>query len=76
MLVIFDDILVYSKCQDEHVEHLSLVLRLMKENKLYAKLSECRFEKEQLEYLGHTISKEGVSAEPTKIEAMLQWTKP
>lgn len=47
----------------------------MKENELYAKLSKCIFEKEQLE-LGHIISKEGVSAEPAKIEAMLQWPKP
>lgn len=71
-LVFFDDILVYSKSISEHVQHLKLVLQVMRENSLYAKQSKCVFGTDKVEYLGHVISGQGVSTDPSKIEAMQQ----
>ena len=77
VLVFFDDILVYSKGEDDHKEHLRAVLALLKENQLFAnKKKKCNFSQTQLEYLGHIISAEGVAADPWKIDAMLDWPIP
>ncbi|KAJ9556550.1 hypothetical protein OSB04_011164 [Centaurea solstitialis] len=65
VLVFFDDILVYSKTNEEHVDHLSEVLRIMREHKLVANQKKCAFAQNQIEYLGHLVSAEGVSADPT-----------
>lgn len=70
VLVFFDDILVYSKNETDHVGHLKLVLEVMRTNKLYAKQSKCVFNSNHMEYLGHIISYEGVSTDPSKILAM------
>ncbi|GKC26082.1 putative mitochondrial protein [Tanacetum coccineum] len=76
VLVFFDDILIYSKCLEEHVIHLRTVLKEMKRHQLYAKLSKCVFGTKQVEYLGHVISAEGVSIDPTKIKVMDEWPFP
>lgn len=76
VLVFFDDILVYSKGEDDHKEHLRAVLALLKENQLFANKKKCTFSQTQLEYLGHIISAEGVAADPRKIDAMLDWPIP
>lgn len=70
MLVFFDDILVYSKSGEEHLEHLLIVFQQLKAHQLYAKKSKCSFGQEIIGYLGHFISQEGVSTDPTKIENM------
>ncbi|GKD20293.1 putative mitochondrial protein [Tanacetum coccineum] len=70
ILVFFDDILIYSKSLQEHVEHLKNVLEVMRQHQLYAKLSECVFGSKQVEYLGHVISALGVATDPSKIKAM------
>lgn len=68
VLVFFDDILIYSKTLAEHVTHLKVVLEKMVEHKLYAKRSKCEFGQPSLEYLGHIISKDGVSTDPNKVQ--------
>ncbi|GJY66965.1 retrotransposon-related protein [Tanacetum coccineum] len=75
-LVFFDDILIYNAYEEEHWKHLQKVLQTMKENTLFAKLSKCSFPKQRVEYLGHIISKERVSTDPSKIQAMKQWPIP
>ena len=60
ILVFFDDILIYNRTWKEHLEHLSQVLTILEENKFDAKRSKCTFGKEEVDYLGHKISKEGV----------------
>lgn len=66
VLVFFDDILVYSKILEEHLNHLQSVLQKMVDNKLFAKHSKCLSGQSKLEYLGHIISHEGVSTDPSK----------
>ena len=72
----FDDILVYRFNLKEHVKHLRTILDILRLNQLFAKKNKCFFEQKQVEYLGHIISVEGVSTDPTKIEAMKHWQLP
>lgn len=76
VMVLLDDILIYSAALSEHVMHLRLGLAQLKEHQLYMKMSKCSFAQKQLVYLGHIISTEGVSTDPTKTEAMLKWPTP
>lgn len=76
ILVFFDDILVYSQTWEDHLKHLDTTFQTLKEHQLYAKLSKCAFGKEEVEYLGHMISKEGVSADREKINSMRAWPRP
>ncbi len=76
VLVFFDDILVYNKSMEDHLNHLTSVLELMRANHLYAKRSKCAFGRNQVEYMWHIISAEGVATDPSKSEAMVHWTVP
>jgi hypothetical protein len=76
MLVFFDDILIYSKSWEDHVQHVDKVLQLLKEQQLYAKPSKCFFGVKEVEYLGHIVSHEGVKVDPNNIKAMMDWTIP
>jgi len=76
VVVFIDDILIYSKIREEHAEYLHLVLRTLEEHKLYAKLKKCEFWLGEVRFLGHLVSKEGVSVDPTKVEAILNWCRP
>jgi len=60
ILVFFDDILIYSKDEDSHLEHLRIALGILRENQLVINLKKCTFGQVQMEYLGHLISNEGV----------------
>ena len=64
VIVFIDDILIYSKSHEEHERHLKLVLERLRERKLYAKFNKCQFWLEQVAFLGHVVSKDGVSVDP------------
>jgi hypothetical protein len=66
-VVFIDDILVYSRSEEEHEEHLRLVLQKLREHRLYAKLSKCEFWMKQVAFLRHVISMGGISVDPSKI---------
>lgn len=76
VLVFFDDILVYSASMEDHVLHLRKVLSILRKEQLFARRSKCSFGQPKVEYLGHIISGEGVSTDPSKIEAMANWPTP
>lgn len=76
VLVFFDDILIYSTDLESHVEHLTQVMQTLEKHKLYAKRSKCAFGVNQVEYLGHIISGEGVKIDPEKIKSMVEWPQP
>jgi transposase InsO family protein len=76
ILVFFDDILVYSKDFDTHLGHLAITLGLLRENKLFAKRTKCKFGCLEVDYLGHIVSSEGVRADQGEIQAMIEWPLP
>ena len=70
-LFFIDDILVYSRSKEEHEEHLKLVLQVLREHKLYAKINKCDFFQRQVHYLGHVIFEKGVAIDPDNIKAII-----
>jgi len=76
VVVFIDDILVYYRLKKEHAEHLRIVLKTLEEHKLWAKFKKCDFWMEKVHFLGHFISKEGVSVDPAKVEAIVNWPRP
>ena len=73
VMVFIDDILVYSKIEIEHAEHLRLVLQILTEKKLYVKLSKCEFWMKEVKFLGHIVSQGGIFVDPSKVEVVLSW---
>jgi hypothetical protein len=73
VVVFIDDILVYSRNEGEHEGHLRLVLQKLRDHKLYAKLSKCEFWLRQVAFLGHVVSKGGISVDPSKVQDVLSW---
>nr|GEZ81412.1 hypothetical protein [Tanacetum cinerariifolium] len=76
MIVFRDDILIYSKNRKEHEGHLKLILKLLKEEELYAKFSKCEFWLSKVQFLGHVIDSEGIHVDPAKIESIKDWESP
>ncbi|GJW46710.1 putative reverse transcriptase domain-containing protein [Tanacetum coccineum] len=76
VIVFIDDILVYSKDEEEHGRHLKIILELSKKERLYAKFSKCGFWLDSVQFLGHVIDRSGVHVDPAKIEAIKNWTAP
>ncbi|KAL4026110.1 hypothetical protein IC575_014534 [Cucumis melo] len=76
VIVFIDDILVYSVDRESHEEHLRIVLQTLREKQLYAKFSKCEFWLEQVVFLGHVVSAKGVSVDPQKVEAIVNWERP
>ena len=76
VLIYLDDILIFSKTEEEHIQHLEQVLRLLKPNELYAKLSKCSFMQRETKFLGYVISQNGVHVDPEKIAVVQKWKQP
>jgi hypothetical protein len=75
-MVFIDDILVYSGGEEEDEKHLRLALQKLREHRLYAKLSKHEFWMKQVAFLGHVISKGGISVDPSKVQDVLSWNAP
>jgi Reverse transcriptase (RNA-dependent DNA polymerase) len=75
-LVYLDDIVIYSKTEEGHIQHLRSVLNKLREHWLYAKLSKCELFKPSLLYLGHHISASGIGVEERKRSAIRNWVRP
>jgi hypothetical protein len=76
MVVFIDDILIFSKNEEKHDEHLRLVLQKLRENQLYAKLNKCEFWLKEVSFLGQIISEGGISVDPSKVKDVLSWNTP
>ncbi|KAJ9539320.1 hypothetical protein OSB04_032053 [Centaurea solstitialis] len=76
IIVFIDDILIYSKSQEEHEQHLRMTLELLKQEKLYAKFSKCEFWIREVQFLGHVINEKGIMVDPNKIECITKWKTP
>jgi hypothetical protein len=76
IVVFIDDILVYSKNEEEHAGHLHVVLQRLREHHLYAKLSKCDFWLKEIKFLGHTISQAGIVVDPDKVQEVMNWKPP
>jgi hypothetical protein len=76
VIVFIDDILIFSKNEEEHDEHLHLVLQKLRENQLYTKLNKCEFWLKEVSFLGHIISEGGISVDPSKVKDVLSWNTP
>jgi hypothetical protein len=76
VVVFIDDILVYSKNEEEHAGHLHVVLQRLREHRLYAKLSKCDFWLKEIKFLGHTISQAGIAVDPDNVQEVMNWKPP
>ena len=76
VLVFIDDILIYSKPEAEHANHLRIVFSTLRHHQLRAKFSKCHFWREEVRFLGHIVSKEGLAVDPTKAVAVQDWKTP
>nr|GFB51303.1 reverse transcriptase [Tanacetum cinerariifolium] len=76
VIVFIDDILIYSKNEKEHEEHLKAILELLKKEESYAKFSKCEFWIPKIQFLGHVIDSQGIHVDPAKIESVKDWASP
>jgi hypothetical protein len=76
VVIFIDDIIIFSKNEEEHDEHLCLVLQKLRENQLYAKLNKCKFWLKEVSFLGHIISEGGISVDPNMVKDVLSWNTP
>ena len=76
ILVFFDDILIYSASWSSHLEHVKQALEVLKQQQFFIKISKCNFAQQELEYLGHIITCDGVKMDERKVAAMGSWPQP
>jgi hypothetical protein len=76
VVVFIDDILIYSKNPEDHVDHLRIVLQRLRDHHLYAKFSKCEFWLDTVKFLGHTISSDSISVDPSKVQEVMDWKPP
>jgi hypothetical protein len=73
VVVFIDDILIYSKNPEDHAKHLHVILQRLRDHHLYAKFSKCEFWLDTVKFLGHTISGNGISVDPSKVQEVMDW---
>ena len=76
LVVFIDNILVYSKSREEYERHLSLILQTLKDKQLYAKLRKCEFWLNKMSFLGHVVTKDGISVDLGKVNVVSNWRRP
>jgi hypothetical protein len=76
VVVFIDDILIYSKNEEKHAQHLWIILTRLKEHQLYAKFSKCAFWLEEIQFLGYVLSANGIAVDPSKVKDILEWKPP
>jgi hypothetical protein len=76
VMVFIDDIFIYSKSKKEHEGHLRIILQRLCDPQLYAKYNKCEFWLGEVSFLGHVISSEGISMDPSKVQDVLEWKPP
>jgi hypothetical protein len=76
VVVFIDDILIYSKTPEDHVKHLHVILQRLRDHHLYANFSKCEFWLDTVKFLGHTISGDGISVDPSKVQEVMDWKPP
>ena len=75
VVVFVKNLLIYSQSEEEHEDHLMIVLQALREHKLYAKFSKCEFWLTEVKFLGHVLSASGVSVDPEKVKAVMSWER-
>ena len=76
VVVFIDDILVYSKNEEDHAKHLHVVLQRLRDHRLYAKFSKCELWLDSVKFLGHIVSSKGISVDPSKVQEVMDWKPP
>ena len=76
VIVFIDDILVYSRSEDEHSDHIQTIFQTLRDHKLFAKFSKCEICLRLVAFLGHIISSEGIRVDPQKTKAVRNWPRP
>ncbi|GJS38218.1 reverse transcriptase domain-containing protein [Tanacetum coccineum] len=76
VILFIDDILIYSKSEEEHEAYLKMILDLLKKEKLYAKFSKCEFWLQEVQFLGHVVNRDGIHVDPSKVELVKNWKNP
>src|SRR5438105_4932840 len=76
VVIFIDDILIYSKSEEEHAEHICIVLGRLRQHRLYVKFSKCEFWLSEVAFLGHVLNKDGVAVDPSKVKEVLDWVQP
>jgi hypothetical protein len=76
LIVFIDDILVYYEDDEDHAKYLRIVLNRLRDHKLYAKFSKCEFWLKKVPFLGHILSKDGISIDPSKVQEVMDWKTP
>jgi len=76
VVLYLDDILIFSKSEEEHANHIRLVLQELKQNNLYVNAAKCRFFQQEIKFLGHVISADGIAVNKEKVRAVEEWPVP
>ena len=76
VIVFIDDILVYSRSEEQHAEHLRLVLETLRQHQLFAKFSKCQFWLSSIAFLGHVVCGSRISVDAQKVQAVVDWPRP